>query len=109
MLSVDPSSRFQLTDAISVVTPEGNVTETFGMWVRPSFLRTRPSSELIRRMVVPASMEGRPHIIADQIYGTQLLDWVIIAFNNAYDVLNWPDAGTTIEYPEPSIVFSSIG
>lgn len=107
-LVVDSTSRFQLTPAVIVDGPNGEKVETFGIWVRPKFLQTRPSKENIGKYAVDAGHAGRPDKIAAQIYGVSLYDWIIIAFNNAYETAGWPKAGTTIEYPLPQVVFIEI-
>lgn len=110
-IALDPGSRFGLTDPVLVPAGAGNGggdVETFGVWRPPSFIRTRPPSDLIGRYHVHSGRDGKPDYIAADLYGSQFLDWVLIAFNNATDVLNWPEAGTVIEYPLPSLVFSEI-
>jgi len=103
MADLDDFSRFFQTEELIV---DGN--ETFGVWNRPSFLKTRPSEDKIDRYRVTSRTEGKPDLISNQLYGTPLLDWVLIAFNGVRDPLNWPRAGDTIEYPIDSIVFPVI-
>jgi len=107
-LELDAGSRFQFTPSVLVVMPNGETVETFGTWKIPKFLKNRPTPDNIGRYVVTSGMEGRPDKISTEIYGSQYLDWVLIAFNNATDPLNWPVAGTVIEYPLPSVVFAEI-
>lgn len=107
-LTSDPSSRFQLTPSVIVDGPNGEKVETFGIWVRPRFLQVRPSNENIGKYAVDAGHAGRPDKISAQIYGTSLYDWILVAFNNAFETSNWPKAGTTIEYPLPQIVFTEV-
>lgn len=114
-IQLDHGSRFQTTDTILLPLPGGDpggdtgqVVETFGVWRKPSFLRNRPNNDQIGKYQVQTGRVARPDLIATDLYGSPFLDWVIIAFNNATDVLNWPDAGAVIEYPLPTIVFSEI-
>jgi hypothetical protein len=103
MAKLDDFSRFFQTGETIV---DGN--ETFGIWKPPSFIRVRPLEEKIGRFRVTSQTEGRPDLIANALYGTPLLDWVLISFNKVRDPLNWPRAGTTIEYPIDSLVFPLI-
>jgi len=99
----DYFSRFQETP-IQIV----NGKETLGVWSQPTFLKTTLDPKYIRTYKVTSKTEGRPDLISYNIYGTTFLDWVIIAFNNAHDTLNWPKAGDTIEYPTDTIVMSEL-
>jgi hypothetical protein len=103
MAKLDDFSRFFQTEAVIV---DGN--ETFGAWKPPSFVKVRPAEDKIRRFRVISDTEGRPDKIAYVLYGTPLLDWVLISFNKVRDPLNWPKAGDIIEYPIESIVFPLI-
>ena len=78
------------------------------MWSQPTFLKVKPDPKNIRTYKVTSKTEGRPDLISYSVYGTTFLDWVIIAFNNAHDALNWPKAGDTIEYPNDTIVMSEL-
>jgi len=101
--NLDDFSRFSKTQVVFV---EGN--ETFGRWVPYSFLEQRPAEEDIGVFQVTTATEGRPDLISNALYGTPLLDWVLIAFNNATEVLNWPRTGDNIEYPLQNVVFPEI-
>ena len=103
MPELDDFSRFQSTTQILV---DGVVT--FGRWQAPQFLVERPADADIGVLQITANLEGRPDIIANNIYGTPLLDWVLIAFNNARGVFNWPRAGAVIEYPLERIVLPQL-
>lgn len=107
-MDIESNSRFQFTAAAIVELPDGTTVETLGPWVRPSFLKNRPADEDIGVYQVRADQEGRPDRIASALYGTFALDWVLIAFNGATDVLGWPEPGTIIEYPSAQVVFSEI-
>lgn len=82
--------------------------ETVGTWNMPTYLVERPDNSMIYKYYVSSAVEGRPDLIANFVYGTPLLDWVIIAFNNPNDILNWPMAGETIEYPHQDLVMSQL-
>ncbi len=109
MFQLDKSSRFRLSEPIIY-----DGVETFGIFVKPSWLIQKPSDEFIGTFKISNIIEGRPDLVANQIYGTPLLDWVLISFNAAYydngarDVLNWPRANALIMYPVDSIVFPSL-
>lgn len=99
----DQFSRFSRTPRIIV---DGK--ETYGSWVQPSFLKNRPSDDQIQTFRVTSAMEGRPDLIANAVYGTPLLDWVIISFNKVRNTLNWPAAGDLIEYPIDDLVIPEL-
>lgn len=109
MADLGEYSRLKTTDEIIV---DGK--ETLGAWDRPSFLVEKPSDEFIATFTVSSALEGRPDLISNQVYGTPLLDWVIISFNAVYndngarDVLNWPKSGDIITYPVDSVVFPEV-
>jgi len=101
---LDDYSRFSRTEMIIV-----DNNETFGVWKTYSFLKQRPRDEDIGVFQVTNDLEGRPDLISFRIYGTPLLDWVLISFNSAgRNVLNWPRAGDIIEYPVESIVIPEV-
>lgn len=96
-------SRFTTTDLVDV---GGELV--YGSWNVPNFLRERPSDDFIRTFKVTSAVEGKPNLIALQLYGSEQLYWVLVAFNNARGVLNWPRSGDTIEYPIDSIVLPQL-
>lgn len=100
MPDLDHYSRFYKTKEI---IQDGEIT--FGRWNPPPWLVKRPDAASVRTFKVQADMEGRPDKIAFVLYGTPLLDWAIIAFNDVQNPLNWPRAGTIIEYPTSAVIF----
>jgi len=98
--------RFLDTDKIIV---DGK--ETYSIWRQPPWLKEKPEDGDILSYVIPSNYEGRPDLISNELYGTPLLGWVVIAFNarffhsDARDVLNWPRTGTLIKLPIRSLVF----
>ena len=102
-MALDEFSRFSRT-APTIIDGK----ETYGRWVQPSFLLNRPSDENIGIFRVTNALEGRPDLISNQVYGTPLLDWVLIAFNGVRDPLNWPRAGDSIEYPLDTVVLPTL-
>ena len=99
----DELSRFKNTPQTIV---DGQ--ETYGRWSSFPFLKERPPEEFINVFQVTSALEGRPDLISDQVYGTPLLDWVIIAFNKTRETLNWPKTGDIIEYPSDTIVLPQL-
>lgn len=83
-------------------------SETYGRWAVPDILRTRPPESAIQRYRVPSNRAGRPDLISNDFYGTPLLDWFLIAFNEQRNPLNWPKVGTIIEIPEERIVIPGL-
>lgn len=107
-LELDADSRFLTTNPILVATSDYGLVEAFGEWTPPNFITKRPNEQLIGKYKVLPFEAGRPHVIASKLYGSQYLDWVIIAFNHADIVFGWPAADEVIEYPLPSVVFTEI-
>lgn len=71
--------------------------KSYGRWVPPSFLFN--SGTTWQNYVVPPQFEGRPDSISQDIYGTVIYWWVLVAFNSPRDTLNWPTSGDTIKAP----------
>lgn len=107
-IKLDSGSRFYDTPVILATASNGELVETYGVWKLPSFIKTRPNDDQIGKLQIQTGRVGRPDLIAADLYGSQYLDWILIAFNNTLDVLNWPQAGTIIEYPLPGVVFAEI-
>lgn len=102
-MASDSLSRFKNTEKIIA-----NGKETYGIWSSFHFLQERPSDDNIGIYQVTSAKEGRPDLISHALYGTPILDWVLLAFNNVTEVFGWPVAGSAIEYPLDSIVFSEL-
>ena len=81
---------------------------TYGMWSPPSWLLQRPNNSNILKFKVSNKFEGRPDLIANRLYGSPLLDWVIISFNNVLNPMGWPKAGEIIECPSDQIVMPDL-
>jgi hypothetical protein len=103
MSQLNSLSRFRTTPPLIY-----NGMVTYGRWKLPSFLVNRPANNLIGIFRVTPAVEGRPDLISNQVYGTPQLDWVLIAFNNVRETLNWPKAGDTIEYPVDTVVLPEL-
>jgi len=103
MATIPDTSRFTNTE---LILEDG--VETFGTWTMPSYLIERPVDDHIKKFKVTSALEGRPDLIANQVYDNPHLAWVIIAFNGTRDVLNWPRAGDTIEYPISRLVITEL-
>lgn len=103
-------SRFRNTPMVVV---DGH--ETYGVWNSFPWLKERPADDFVGTLVVNNQFEGRPDRLAMSLYGTPLLDWVLIAFNakhnndhRARTALRWPMAGQTIIYPRDSLILPSV-
>lgn len=103
-IETDSNSRFLETEAIIF-----NGIETFGLWQRPDFLDPdKLNEEDIISVIVEGPQAGRPDVIADILYGSQLLDWVIVMFNKPKNTLGWPSVGDVIRAPSASVVTQNI-
>lgn len=99
-LRIDTLSRFLQTE--SVIKDD---KATFGLWVRPDFLkRSDLQEEEILTINIDQNRAGRPDQIANEFYGTALLEWVVIMFNRPLDPTNWPKAGDVIQIPTNNAV-----
>lgn len=78
-----------------------------GKWVEPSWLKTKLDISQEALFSVTSEFEGKPDLIANQIYGNPFLDWVLIAYNNA-EPFGWPKAGSIIKYPIERVVYTSL-
>lgn len=102
-LKADSYSRFQLTETI---VQDGE--EIWGVWKRPSFLASDLPTEQRQAVKINSDRAGRPDLISQDLYGTTKLDWLLIAFNDAFDVFNWPRVGTVITAPIAGIVLGEV-
>ncbi len=102
-MALDNFSRFKDTP---LIIEKG--VETYGVWKGFPFTKQRPADEFIGIYQVTSQTEGRPDLIANAVYGTPYLDWVLIMFNNISEVFGWPRAGMAIEYPLETIVLPNL-
>lgn len=102
-MDTDRFSRFKNTPPIMY---DGKLT--YGSWVKPSWLVTRPDQKNIKSLIVSPAQEGRVGALSQSIYGTPYLMWVLLAFNNVQNPMRWPKAGTMVEYPIPEIVLPEL-
>jgi len=102
-INTDSSSRFCYSEPIVV---DGK--ETFGRWVRPSFLsKENIDEENIVKLIINSISAGRPDLIAQEYYGDSKLEWIVVMFNRPLNPIGWPRAGTVIEIPQRSILFTN--
>lgn len=96
-------SRYNLTEKTIY-----NGQDTYGLWKQHSFLTATLSDDQIGTFVVTSNYEGKPALIAYEIYRESLLDWVLLAFNDVRDPFTWPKTGTIVKYPIESLVFPEL-
>jgi len=101
---MDTYSRFNTTD---IITLDNNV-KAYSMWRKPSLLEREYNDDEVFYYQVQNNEAAKPHIISNNVYGTTLLDWLIIAFNLRHDVFGWPKAGTIIKLIKPIVVSEEI-
>jgi len=102
-LKANSYSRFRDTPTI---LQDGE--EVWGTWHKQSFLTKQLPQSQQTAYRVGNDKEGRPDLIAQELYGTSKLDWLLIAHNDALDVFNWPRAGTVITAPITSVVLGEV-
>lgn len=104
-IAPDPQSRFRLSKA--VVTTTG--AETFALMTKHFFLDSKNlRDDQITSVEITPDLAGKPWAIADKLYNSPMLDWVIILFNRPLNPVNWPQIGTVIKAPIQSIVLPNV-
>ncbi|MEM3000617.1 MAG: hypothetical protein QXU32_00675 [Nitrososphaerales archaeon] len=103
-IAKEPYSRFNLSEPILF-----NGEATFGMIKRYPFLdpANLSDNQIISVQVTP-ELAGKPWMIADKLYNSPILDWVIVLFNKPINPVNWPHAGTIIKAPTESVVLPNV-
>ena len=100
-ISVDSLSRFKDTEAVS---KDNSIS--FGLWKRPAFTNLDDlAEEDITTFQVTQFRAGRPDLIANDLYGTPSLEWVITMANRPLNPLGFPRAGSIIRVPKKDTVF----
>lgn len=104
-IAPDHQSRFRFSKA--VVTTNG--AETFALMNKHFFLdpKNLADDQIISVEITP-DLVGKPWAIADKLYNSPVLDWVIVLFNRPLNPVNWPQAGTVIKAPIQSVVLPNV-
>jgi len=92
------TSRFKSTPNIIF---DGVITKS--SWQKLTILKSEPDPADYTTYTVKSIMEGRPDLISDDVYRTPMLDWVIITYNRANEVFNWPKTGQIIKIPKQEL------
>jgi hypothetical protein len=96
----EPQSRFNLSTPIMF-----NGVETFGLLTQFPFLdpnNLEPSQ--IQNITITPDLAGKPWAIANKLYNSPVLDWVIVLFNKPLNPVGWPKNGTVIKAPVVTVV-----
>jgi len=100
---MDSSSRFANAEPILV----GNKA-TFGRWARPSFMyESNLNEDQIIKVSIDQSNAGRPDLIANEYYGSDRLEWIVVLFNRPLEPIGWPKTGTVIHIPSKNVIFTN--
>lgn len=103
-LAPDPQSRFRISTPVT--TPEG--AETFGLLTKYSFLDPKNlTQQQVIKLTITPNLVGRPDLIANQVYNSPVLDWVVVLFNKPLNPVGWPANGTVITLPVARIVLAA--
>ena len=102
-IDLDSFSRFKETQPIIF---DGK--ETFGSWKMPQFLVQDIDELQIIRIMVTNGRNGRPDLIASDIYGSPQYFWVLIAYNKPKNPIGWPAVGEVIRAPIADIVLANL-
>lgn len=96
----EPQSRFNLSTPIIF-----NGVETFGLLTQFPFLdpNNLQPSDIVTLTITP-DLAGKPWAIANQLYNSPVLDWVIVLFNKPLNPVGWPTNGTVIKAPSNTVV-----
>lgn len=103
-IAISQHSRFQ--DSTAIVA---DGVETFGLMTKPFFLDPKnldPDTQIISITITP-DLAGRPWAIANKIYNSPVLDWVVVLFNKPLNPVSWPANGSVIKLPVPSVVLAN--
>lgn len=104
-IAPDHQSRFRFSTPI--VTLEGR--ETFALMSKHFFLNpANLTDDQVQSIEITPELAGRPWLIADQLYNSPILDWVIVLFNKPLNPVNWPLIGTVIKAPIQSVVLPNV-
>lgn len=100
----DPHSRFLLSNPVI-----HNNVETFGLMAKHFFLDPKNlRDDQINSFEVTPEFAGKPWAIADKLYNSPVLDWVIVLFNKPINPVNWPVVGTVIKVPVEDVVIPNV-
>ena len=84
----------------NVVSHRGKTITDIGSSLKyRNFVNSLQNSGTSKIAVVPNELEGRPDLLASAAYGNELLWWVLVEANNAYDYESDFKAGTQILIP----------
>lgn len=79
------------------------------MYAKQEFLKPgNLQQNEIMTIKITNDIAGRPDLIAEKIYDTRFLDWVIIMYNKPLNTIGWPKVGTTIQTPTKSTVLRNL-
>ena len=106
-IQLDSYSRFRETTPIITKGPDGQAVETFGLWKTPTFLGSIDPTEVFR-IKVDSRRAGRPDLISNDVYGSPVYFWVLIAHNKPQNILGWPQINDIIEAPMSQVVLGSL-
>lgn len=104
-IAPDHQSRFRFSTPI--VTTNGH--ETYALMSKHFFLNPANLDESeIQSVEITPDLAGKPWAIADKLYNSPVLDWVIVLFNKPLNPVNWPAIGTVIKAPIQSVVLPNV-
>lgn len=96
-------SRFGLSQPIIV-----DGVSTFGLLTKYPFLNPKNlTQQQVTKLTITPDLAGRPDLIAQKLYNSPVLDWVIVLFNKPLNPVGWPVNGAVISAPVVSVVLPS--
>ena len=104
VIDLQKNNRFKWSDVV-----DRNGKTVFSRWVMPDFMKEDLiAREKISSFYVTSDLAGRPDLIADQIYGSPNLEWVITMFNAPRETLGWPKTGEVIKIINAGLVLVNV-
>ena len=103
-MAFDVIRNARLNDTEPVIK-DGKVT--YGRWKKPAFL-LKEHFDFEIEYTVDNTKAGRPDLIAEEVYGTSDLYWVVIAAHRPLNPIGWPPTGTKLILPGSSEVYNDL-
>lgn len=104
MAARNPQSRFGKSNPIMV-----DGFATFGMLTKYPFLNpANLTQEQVTKLTITPDLAGRPDQIAQKLYNSPVLDWVIVLYNKPLNPVGWPANGAVISAPVASVVLPAL-
>ena len=103
-MAQNQQSRFGISDPIIV-----DGASTYGMLTKYPFLTpANLTQEQVTKLTITPDLAGRPDLIAQKLYNSPVLDWVVVLYNKPLNPVGWPANGAVINAPLASVVLPAL-